>query len=147
MRCRPRNLVGRPQTLKQTPLQGRIQEFSQLGPVEFWPQRGVPVSKKLLKIEGFPLKLPENCMILKQSWGQWGAHAPRAPWICWCLQRQIPDTKWTTNWTEETVDWHASHRRDECLNGGESRNFKKLFFSDLVQESNFRSLCAGYPCK
>ncbi len=30
---------------------------------------------------GFPLKLPENCMILKKSWGQGGPGPPGPPWI------------------------------------------------------------------
>ena len=33
------------------------------GPAEFWPQ-GRAWAQNLLKIRGFPLKLPENCMIL-----------------------------------------------------------------------------------
>ncbi len=45
------------------------------GPVEFWPQGG-PWAQNLLIIRGFPLKLPENCKILKKSWGQGGWPGP-----------------------------------------------------------------------
>ncbi len=48
-------------------------------PVEFWPQGGGPWAQNLLKIGVFPLKLPENGMIKKKSWGQRGT-----PWIRSC---------------------------------------------------------------
>ncbi len=51
-------------------------------PVEFWPQGGA-LSPQFAQNKGFPLKLPENCMILKKS-GARGAQAPRAPWIRHC---------------------------------------------------------------
>ena len=57
--------------------QARIQDFGQGGPVEFWPQRW---AQHLLKIRVFPWKLPENCMILKKSWGRRGV-PPGPPWI------------------------------------------------------------------
>ena len=41
------------------------------GPVKFGPQGGA-LNPNWLKIGLFPLKLPENCMILKKSWGQGG---------------------------------------------------------------------------
>ncbi len=44
----------------------------------FDPKGGGALSPKLLKIGGFPLKLPENCMILKKSWGQ-GGLGPQGP--------------------------------------------------------------------
>ncbi len=44
-------------------VQARIQDFGQGGPVEFWPQGGA-WAQNLLKIEVFPERLPENCMIL-----------------------------------------------------------------------------------
>ncbi len=44
--------------------------------------KGGPEKKKC-ENKGFPLKLPENCMILKKS-GARGAQAPRAPWIRHC---------------------------------------------------------------
>ena len=50
------------------------------GPAEFWPQVGA-LPKIWWKIRVFfPLKLPENRMDFKKSWGQ-GGRAPRAPWI------------------------------------------------------------------
>ncbi len=42
--------------------------------------KGGPEPKHLLKIGVFPLKLPQNCMILKKSWGLGGLD-PRPPWI------------------------------------------------------------------
>ncbi len=48
-------------------LQGRIREFGQGGP-----------EPKICKKRGFPLKLPENCMILKKYWGQ-GGQGSRVP--------------------------------------------------------------------
>ncbi len=57
--------------------QARIQDLGQ-GASGVMTLRGGPEPNNLLKIGDFPLKLPENCMILKKSWGQGGA-APRAP--------------------------------------------------------------------
>ena len=57
--------------------QWQIQDFGQEDPAEFDP-RG-PWAQNVLKIEGFPLKLPENCMILKKSWGQGGLWPPGRP--------------------------------------------------------------------
>ncbi len=45
----------------------------------FDPKRGEPWEQNLLKIRGFPLKLPENCMILKKSSGLGG---PLDPLLC-----------------------------------------------------------------
>ena len=44
-------------------IQGRIQDFGQWGPASFDP-RGESLAQNLLKIVFFPLKSPENCMIL-----------------------------------------------------------------------------------
>ena len=46
--------------------------FGHGGPAEFWPQEGA-LSPKFAQNRGFPLKLPENCMILNKSLG---ARAP-----------------------------------------------------------------------
>ena len=54
--------------------QARIQDFGQGGPTEFGPQG--PWAQNLLKIGVSPLKLPENCMIMKKSWGQGGRAPP-----------------------------------------------------------------------
>ena len=48
------------------------------GPEELWPQGGL-WAQTLLKKGFFPLKLPENCMILKKSWGQGGPGPPAPP--------------------------------------------------------------------
>ncbi len=48
--------------------QGRIQDFGQGGSVDF--ERAGSWAQNSLKIRGFLLKLTENCMILKKSWGQ-----------------------------------------------------------------------------
>ncbi len=49
-----------------------------------WPSGvwtlGGPWAQNVLKIGGLPLKLPENCMILKKSWGQGGLD-PLVSWI------------------------------------------------------------------
>ncbi len=52
--------------------------FGHGGPAEFWPQEGA-LSPKFAQNRGFPLKLPENCMILNKSLG---ARAP-PPGIHW----------------------------------------------------------------
>ncbi len=42
--------------------------------------RGGALSSKFAQNRGFPLKLPENCMILKKSWMQGGGGSgPKAP--------------------------------------------------------------------
>ncbi len=46
-------------------------DLSEGGQWSFDPKGG-PWANNLLKIGVFPLKLPENCMILKKSWGQGG---------------------------------------------------------------------------
>ena len=51
--------------------------FGQGGLAEFGPQGGW--AQNLLKIGGFPSKLPENCMILKKYWGQGGEAGPPGP--------------------------------------------------------------------
>ena len=48
------------------------------GPVEFWPQR-VGLNPKFAQNRGFPLKLPENFMTLKTSWGVWSSRPPGPP--------------------------------------------------------------------
>ena len=48
------------------------------GPAEFGPQGG-PWAQHLLKTGVFPLKLSENCVILKKSWGQGGPGSPGPP--------------------------------------------------------------------
>ncbi len=52
-------------------MQARIWDFGQGGPAEFWPQGG-PWAQNLLQIGVFPLKLPENCIILKKFGGKGG---------------------------------------------------------------------------
>ncbi len=42
----------------------------------FWPQGGAPEPNK---IGVFPKQLPENCMILKKSWGQGRGAGPPGP--------------------------------------------------------------------
>ncbi len=49
------------------------------GPSGVLTPRGGPWAQNLPKIRVFPLKLPENCMILKKSWEARGVRAPRAP--------------------------------------------------------------------
>ena len=58
-------------------LLGRIQDFGQGGPAEFWPQGDL--EPKICS------KLPKNCMVLKKKWGQVGP-GPQAPWICQCSE-------------------------------------------------------------
>ena len=48
------------------------------------------LSPKFAQNRGFPLKLPENCMVLKKSWGQGGPGPPRAPWIRYCHPMAAP---------------------------------------------------------
>ncbi len=57
--------------------QARIQDFDQGGRAEFWPQGG-PLSPQFAQNRGFTLKLPDNCMILKNL-GDKGVRAPRTP--------------------------------------------------------------------
>ena len=62
--------------------QARIQDFGQGRPSGVLTQGGgVALSPKFAQNRGFPLKLLENCMILKKSWGPGGARAPRAPLV------------------------------------------------------------------
>ena len=58
------------QAISSIHVQAPIQDFGRGGPGEFWPQG--PWALNLLKIGFFPLKLPENCMNLKKSWGKGG---------------------------------------------------------------------------
>ena len=54
--------------------------------------KGWPWAQTLLKIGGFPLKLPENCMIKKKSWGQGGPgpQGPLDPLLTWnALNRNV----------------------------------------------------------
>ncbi len=56
--------------------QARIQDFGQGAQWSFDPKGGGPWAQN----RGLSQKkLPENCMILKKSWEQEGARAPRAP--------------------------------------------------------------------
>ncbi len=65
---------------------GRIQEFGQEGPAEFWPQRGA------LKIGVFPLKMPENTYYLKISWGP-GPEGPLDPLVFLSVNSSKNDQK------------------------------------------------------
>ena len=50
--------------------------FGSGGPAEFCPQGGSEPA--ICQNRGFPLKLRQNCMLLKKSWGQ-GGPGPRPP--------------------------------------------------------------------
>ncbi len=56
-----------------------IWDFGQGGQQSFDPKGG-PKTQNKLKMGGFLLKLPENCMILKISLGQGVAGPPGPPW-------------------------------------------------------------------
>ena len=65
----------------------QIQVFGQGGPAEFWPQkRGGGWTQNLLKILGFPLKLPEIAWLKKKKHrGARGGLGPEGPpWIGQC---------------------------------------------------------------
>ena len=55
------------------------------GPSRVLTLRGA-LSPKFAQNWVFPLKLPENCVILKISWGQGG------PWIRHCNCSSLPET-------------------------------------------------------
>ena len=58
--------------LVSSPFQARIQDFGQVAQKWFNP-RGGPWAQTLLNIGAFPLKFPQNCMIVKTILGQGGA--------------------------------------------------------------------------
>ncbi len=55
--------------------QARIQDFGQGGASRVLTPKGA-LKPKFAENRGFPLKLPENCMILKKYWGQGGPLDP-----------------------------------------------------------------------
>ncbi len=67
----PLNLVQQYLTclflLNNSELQGQIRILVRGGPSRVWTPGGRLLAHNLLKIGGFPLKMPENCMMLKKS--------------------------------------------------------------------------------
>ncbi len=88
------------------------------GPSGVLTPKGGP-ELKFAQNRDFSLILPENWMILKKSWGQRGAWAPRAPWIRqWTsilIKEKTSDSTICKNWKGACAERWNIHLRVKAL--------------------------------